>query len=243
MNLTIRQCESHKDLEACVRLQREAWGFQEEDLTPAAIFVVAQHTGGHALLALDDGQPVGFTLAFSAEHGGHRYWHSHMAGVLPEYQNRGVGRMLKLRQREEALQVGVGTIEWTFDPIELRNAHFNIARLGGTVRRYIPNCYGTRDGGMDLGLPTDRFVCEWQLSSERVQAALANQAPAPGDNPVAVPLRADLSTLKKTDPSLVLSIQNDFRKQMTELFALNYAVTGFHRGSETCHYLLERHEN
>jgi predicted GNAT superfamily acetyltransferase len=97
--ISIRSCTSHDDLKLCVDLQRRIWSFADEDLVPAAIFVVAQHTGGHAYCAFDDGKPVGFTLAFSAARDGQYFWHSHMAGVLPEYQNRGVGRMLKMHQR------------------------------------------------------------------------------------------------------------------------------------------------
>jgi len=240
--LQIRQCASHEDLRTCVRLQRQIWGFQDEDLTPAAIFVVAQHTGGHVLCAFDGDEPVGFTLAFSAEHAGLRYWHSHMAGVLPEYQNRGVGRLLKLRQREEALQGGLSCIKWTFDPLELRNAHFNLARLGGVVREYIPNCYGTRIGPMDLGLPTDRFVCEWWIDSGRVRRALQQAPTEPQGSVLTVPIPSNLSQLKQSDPARVRAIQADLGKQMTELFSRNYSVTGFQRGTETSQYVLERDE-
>src|SRR5205085_1868843 len=88
--------------------------------------------------------------------GGQPYLHSHMLGVLPEYHNARIGRRLKLRQREEALSRGIALIEWTFDPLELKNAFLNIQRLGAIVRHYYPNQYGTTSSPLHGGLPTDR---------------------------------------------------------------------------------------
>jgi len=242
--VTIRHCESHEDLKLCVQLQREIWGYDEEDLVPAAMFVVAQHTGGHALCAFDGDKPVGFALAYSAVAHGHRYWHSHMVGVLPEYQNRGVGRFLKLRQREEGLKAGVESIQWTFDPLELRNAHFNLARLGVVVRHYIPNCYGETTSPLHGGLPTDRLVAEWWLESARVEQALQNKlAVSTGPAVREVPLPTNISELKTTAPARVQELQAGLRKSILEHFATGYAVTGFRRGSGTSQYILEPYED
>ena len=241
-DLLIRHCQSHQELETCVQLQREIWKFQDEDLTPAAILAVAQRTGGHVLYAVDGAAPIGFALAFSAEHSTGRYWHSHMAGVIPAYQNRGVGTLLKLRQREEALQKGLVRMEWTFDPLELRNAYFNINKLGAIARKYIPNCYGRRVGAMDNGLPTDRLLCEWRLDSARVAAVLSGSAMTGHDETVEISIPADVSRLKQTDAGSVRAIQERLGAQLTDLFHQDYAVTGFERGGETCRYLLERYE-
>ena len=235
-SITIRPCQSHQDLEACVGIQRQAWGFDDVDLTPTAIFVVAQHTGGHTLIAFEGEKPIGFTLAFSAAHNGCAYWHSHMVAVVPEYQNHGVGRMLKQRQREDALRAGISRIEWTYDPLELRNANLNIGGLGAVVRRYIPNCYGSRAGLMDTGLPTDRFVCEWRIAGSQPRRNFSPDA-------IRIPLPSDLPELKKSDLSRVLGIQRELGERCTDLFARNYAVTGFLRGPEFCEYVLEPNEN
>lgn len=240
---TIRQCQSHEDLQLCVELQRRIWGYADEDLVPAAIFVVAQHTGGHALCALDGDEPVGFTLAFSAERDGSRYWHSHMAGVLPPYQDRGVGRMLKWRQREEALCGGVDLIQWTFDPLELRNAYFNVCRLGVIVRHYVPNCYGRTTSPLHGGLPTDRAVAEWRLKSERVTSRLCREAPRqPGPEAIRVPVPANIGELKRADPEQACQVQAKLRQALQDLFSERYAITGFDRGT-VCHYVLERYED
>jgi len=239
---TVRQCRSHEDLKLCVELQRRIWWYGDEDLVPAAIFVVAQHTGGHALCAFDGSTPAGFALAFSAEQDGSRSWHSHMAGVLPEYQNRGAGRLLKLCQREEALRAGVDRIQWTFDPLELRNAYFNICRLGVAIRHYIPNCYGRTTSPLHGDLPTDRALAEWRLSSARVAAAARNEAPPqPGLDLIKIPISANIAELKRADPSQACQWQAGLRRRLQDLFSRGYAITGFERGSDTCHYLLERY--
>ncbi len=105
--------------------------------------VVVSHVGGHVFGAYDGGRMVGFCFAIPGiKPDGRPYLHSHMLGVLPEYRNLAVGRRLKLRQREDALARGIELIEWTFDPLELKNAYFNIERLGAMVRRYSENQYG-----------------------------------------------------------------------------------------------------
>src|SRR6185295_17500862 len=124
---------------------------------------------------------VGFSIAIPGlKPGGRTYLHSHMLGVLDEYNNRGIGRMLKLRQREEALANGVPLIEWTFDPLELKNAYFNIERLGAVIRRYVHNQYGASSSHLHGGLPTDRCIAEWWIDTERVEAAINGR---PGRRP------------------------------------------------------------
>src|ERR1700732_89269 len=127
-----------------VQLQKEIWGFEDMDVLPLRFFVVATKIGGQALGAFHRDRMIGFCMAVPGlRPGGKSYLHSHMLGVLPEFRNAGVGRKMKLAQREEALTRGIDLIEWTFDPLELKNAYFNIERLGAIVRHYRPNQYGT----------------------------------------------------------------------------------------------------
>src|SRR6202012_2433270 len=102
------------------------------------------------------------------------YLHSHMLAVLPEYRNAGLGRRLKLAQRDDALSRGFDLMEWTFDPLEIKNAYFNLERLGAIARRYNVNQYGITSSPLQGGLPTDRLVAEWWLKSKRVEQLLAN---------------------------------------------------------------------
>src|SRR5258708_9198532 len=119
---------------------------------------------------------IGFALAIPGlKPGGHTYLHSHIAGVLPEYRNYGIGRRLKLRQREDAIPRGIDLIEWTFDPLEIKNAYFNIERLGAVVRRFVRNQYGVTTSHLHGGLPTDRCVAEWWIASPRAKAIIAGE--------------------------------------------------------------------
>jgi predicted GNAT superfamily acetyltransferase len=167
-----------------------------------------------------------------------------MAGVLPEYQNHGIGRMLKLHQREEALRSAIRTIEWTFDPLELRNAYFNIARLGAIVRRYIPDCYGATTSPLHGGLPTDRFVAEWHVASDRVKKRLSGiTMPVSGSATEQIPVPAAIREWRVSDAARTREIQQELRTKFTDLFSRGYAVTGFRREAEQCVYVLERYED
>ena len=127
----IRKLTKHEELAGSVRLQKEIWGFEDIELLPLRLFVVAEKIGGQVLGAFDGDKMVAFCLGIPGlKPGGHYYLHSHMLGVLPEYRNTGLGRQLKLRQRSDALERGIALIEWTFDPLEIKNAFFNIERLG-----------------------------------------------------------------------------------------------------------------
>src|SRR6185369_14303035 len=151
------------------------------ELLPLRFLVVVSKVGGHVFGAYDaadeQNQPmVGFCFAIpGVKPDGQPYLHSHMLGVLPAYHNAGIGRRLKLRQREEALSRGIQLIEWTFDPMELKNAFLNIEKLGAIVRRYSKNQYGVTNSPLHGGLPTDRCLAEWWLDSPRVHATLAGQ--------------------------------------------------------------------
>jgi len=154
-NFLVRKLETLEEFHCCVELQRQIWGEADLEVEPATLFVVAAHTGGQVLGAFEDGRLIGYTLAVVGLRNGTAYLHSHMTGVQNEYRDRGVGRMLKLFQRQEALSRGIRLVQWTFDPLELRNAHFNLNRLGAICRQYLPNLYGTTtiDSGGNVPCP------------------------------------------------------------------------------------------
>jgi predicted GNAT superfamily acetyltransferase len=171
--IEIRQLFELPDFEEVLHLQQAIWGFPDIELLPLRFLVVVSHVGGHVFGAYDGQMMVGFLFAIPGiKPGGQPYLHSHMLGVLPAYRDAGVGRSLKLKQREEALARGIELIEWTFDPLELKNAFFNIERLGAIVRRYHENEYGITFSPLHGGLPTDRCYAEWWIGSARVEAAV-----------------------------------------------------------------------
>ncbi len=167
----VRSCHALEEFHVCVALQREFWGEEPLEVAPATTFVVAAHTGGQVIGAFAGNTLVGFLLAVAGVRDGKPYLHSHIAGVKEAYRDQGIGRKLKLFQREEALQRGIGLIEWTFDPMEIRNAHFNLNRLGAICRKYLPNLYGVTSSPLHRGIRTDRLLAEWYLDDPRVVAA------------------------------------------------------------------------
>ncbi|MGH9712253.1 MAG: GNAT family N-acetyltransferase [Candidatus Acidiferrales bacterium] len=236
-DIEIRHCRALAEYEECVRLERSTWG--EELTVPAAIFVVAHHSGGQVLGAFDGGQMIGFTMALTGLRGKQGFLHSHMTAVLPDYQNRGVGRRLKLFQRQDALKRGIPLVEWTFDPLELKNAHFNLVRLGAIVRRYIPDCYGVTNSPMHAGLPTDRLVAEWWLDSERVRGILADNPLPSKASPERIATPSNLAELKAKDRAAGLRIQSAMRERFQELFGQGYVATSVENCGDSTDYILE----
>jgi len=236
--ISVRKCGALEEFHRCVELQREIWGEADLEVEPATMFVVASHTGGQVLGAFDGEKLVGYLLSVVGLRDGKIYLHSHMAGVSEAYRDRGVGRALKLFQREEALGRGIRWIEWTFDPLEVRNAHFNLNRLGAICRQYRPNLYGVTTSPLHHGLATDRLVAEWHLDSTRVVAAIGGLAKEPVDAPVAIELPAGLEYGKREDARAVAEAQAKIREEFLKWFAKGYAAVGMRTGTPGNAYLL-----
>jgi predicted GNAT superfamily acetyltransferase len=226
----IRGCTTHAEFNECVGLERAVWQFADLDIVTADLLMMAARTGGQVLGAFDRGRMIGFLYSVPALRGKLVYLHSHMLAVLPEYQNQGIGRQIKLAQRDEALSRDIKLIEWTFDPLEVRNAHFNISRLGAIVRRYEPNLYGITSSPLHRGIPTDRMFAEWWLDSDRVKGVISGH----DENRAAE--RA--ITFVEPTPETALEIQAKLRKDFRESFDRGLVVTGFERGEGSGAYWL-----
>ena len=237
-DIVVRKCESLEEFQRCVEIQREIWGEADLEVEPATMFVVAAHTGGEVLGAFDGDRMVGYTLAVVGLRDRVPYLHSHMTGVLGEYRNRGVGRLLKLFQRMEALSRGIRLVQWTFDPLELRNAHFNLNRLGAICRKYHPNLYGVTTSPLHRGMATDRLLAEWHLDSARVVAAIEDLTTDPVDAPATIELPAELESWQREDSPQVAAVQARAREEFTRWFAKGYAAVAFRTGLEKSAYLL-----
>jgi predicted GNAT superfamily acetyltransferase len=236
--IVIRKCCALREFQACVELQREIWREVDLELEPATTFIVASITGGQVLGAFDGDTMVGFTMAVVGLRQNVPYLHSHQTGVTAAYRDRGVGRMLKLFQREDALARGIRLVEWTFDPLETKNAHFNLNRLGAICRRYLPNLYGLTTSPLHRGIATDRLVAEWQLDSPRVVAAIQHLAPSPANAPAAIALPAELEQWKREDSPQVQTVQMRVREEFTNWFARGYAAIAVRAGEKSTEYLL-----
>jgi predicted GNAT superfamily acetyltransferase len=238
-----RALATHAEFNEAVRLQQEIWGFKDVELLPLRLFVVATKIGGQAFGAFDGKRMVGFCLSIPGlKAGAKSYLHSHMLGVLPGYRDSGVGRRLKLAQRDDALARGIDLIEWTFDPLELKNAFFNIERLGAVVRRYVMNQYGTTTSHLHGGLPTDRCVAEWWIGSPRAKAIIAGEKFPRGPVESRITIPAEIAELRTKDPTHARAIQQQASDEFTSAFDRGLAVIGFEKSDQAGTYLLGQWE-
>ncbi len=236
--IEIRPLHTHEEFVEAVQLQQTIWGFEEVELLPVRLFVTATKVGGQAFGAFDGDRMIGFCLAIPGiKAKGKPYIHSHMLGVLKDYRDAGVGRMLKLEQRKEALSRAIELMEWTFDPLEIKNAYFNMERLGCVVRRFVLNQYGTTTSKLHAGLPTDRCVAEWWLASPRVETILAGGKIDRGQVVARISIPAAIYEIKEHDPARARQIQKSASDQFLENFAKGLAVTGFERTPDSGTYL------
>ncbi|MGH9493556.1 MAG: GNAT family N-acetyltransferase [Candidatus Sulfotelmatobacter sp.] len=230
-SIAFRRCHEIEEFRACVALQKEVWNFTDSELVPLRMFVVADKVGGQVIGAFESSVMVGFALSVPGTRTAHIYLHSHMLAVRKEFRNAGLGRRMKLMQREDALARGIELIEWTFDPLEIKNAYLNIEKLGAIARRYNINQYGITSSPLQGGLPSDRLIAEWWLKSKRVETLLAS-----GKNPrieaeqtVAVPAeiygwKAATETRTKAQ-----QVQERNREEFLQAFAQGLAVLGYER--------------
>ena len=167
--MRLRDLDTIDDFDAVVRLQREVWGEDYDDIVPRSQFVVAAKTGGILIGAEDEsGRLVGCVFSVPGlRHGRVVQW-SHLLGVAPEARGRALGLRLKLAQRERALARGIDLIEWTCDPLLAGNARLNVRRLGCVVEAYLDDVYGPSTSPLHRGVPTDRFIASWHVGSPHV---------------------------------------------------------------------------
>jgi predicted GNAT superfamily acetyltransferase len=233
-NVAIRHCRGLDELQACVTLQKEVWNFADADLVPLRMFVVAEKIGGQVMGAFDGDRMVGFALSVPGTRSGHIFLHSHMLAVRQEYRNSGLGRRLKLLQRDDALSRGIELIEWTFDPLEIKNAYLNIEKLGAISRRYNINQYGITSSPLQGGLQSDRLIAEWWLKSKRVEALLTTGKNPAFSQETAIEVPAQIYVWKDAPEtrSKAKEVQERNRDQFIAAFDRGFAVLGYERDAE-----------
>jgi predicted GNAT superfamily acetyltransferase len=248
--ILIRMCEGFDELEACVQLQVQTWGYDQSDIMPRKAFLVMQKVGGQVIGAFDTDLPgspaqgdpesmVGFAMSLPGVKDGRAfsdgqprpYLHSHMLAVKDGYRNRGLGSKLKLAQREDALARRIRHMEWTFDPVEIKNAFLNIHKLGAIVRNYRESFYGVSSSRLQGGLPTDRLVAEWELDSPRVKSLLEGNTPEQVviHERITVPALIYQWKSSDADRSRALAVQLENRRKFQQAFSRGLAVIGFER--------------
>ena len=259
MSFSIHPLTTVAEFRACEAMKRQVWAMpDDQEVVPLHLMVTVQRNGGMLLGAFEGDELVGFVFGFPGISRSGKLRHcSHMMGVAPGHQARGVGYQLKLAQREWVLEQGIDLVTWTYDPLESRNAYLNIHKLGCTCRAYVRDYYGPLADGLSAGLPSDRFEVEWLIGSERVRRRLAgdsykrDMAPAvqvnatvrnargylvPGRIDLAITARtmrfeipADFQTLKAADPALALDWRLAVRGISEAYFSQGYTVVDLSR--------------
>ena len=232
-DIEVRVLSEHDEFRETLNVQMGVWKFSEVDQVPPRILSVSKYIGGLVLGAYDGERMIGFNLTFPGmKRSGAAYWHSHMTGVLGGYQNRGIGYKIKLKQREEAIRRGVELVEWMFDPLQIRNAHFNIEKLGATVQSFLPNQYGITSSPLHGGLPTDRLVAEWNVMGTRV-AAVVSGGEVTGRRAVrTIQIPGEVDEWRAQDPEKARSEQTRVREEFQKYFGQGLAVIGYERNEQ-----------
>lgn len=267
-DVVLRPLVGIDDFESCYRLQKRVWGSDFRDAVSPVLLMVIEENGGLVAGAFHDGRLTGFVFGFPGRQDGMRYHWSHMLAVDPEARGRGLGRRLKLYQRETMLEADIAIVYWTFDPLVSRNAHLNLNRLGVTVEDYVPNKYGTGTGSRLHGsLGTDRFVVRWDLDSRRVTKAIEGdlqpasldgaeivveatdadlsrpriRSPLPGAGAICIEIPRNIHTVRKKTPEAASRWRELTARAFQHYLADGYAVAGLVRqGTSRCFYRLER---
>ena len=242
--INLRECLTVEELADCVNLQREIFALPEIELSPVRHFIVTKNAGGFTLGAYSDDELIGFVLSVPAFLRGEKAFYSHMTAVKKDFQGFGIGTKLKWAQREMALEKGVKYIKWTFQPVQARNAFFNLEKLGAIIRRYTPNFYGTdystsRAQGGKHGLDSDRLFAEWHLTSEKVKnLANGENFTETGEVLQKIEIPNDWDEIVKNDIQRAIFEQNRIKAEFQNAFAKGLIAKGFERSETNPKYLL-----
>jgi predicted GNAT superfamily acetyltransferase len=254
-DITIRRVETTEEYDACVHMQHAIWGDDFTEIVPATMLRVTQKIGGVTAGAFDaSGRLLGFVFGMMGSIDGRLVHWSDLLAVHPDARNKGLGRRLKMYQRELLLPLGVETMYWTYDPLVAKNAYLNIVRLGARPKEYVVNMYGAdTHSALHGGIGTDRFVVAWNLAVEggangRAGAATEDQAwrelpivntlvagergtTAPAELPdvdaVRVQVPSDIDDVITRDIRVAARLRETTRRVLTHYMGRGYGVTGF----------------
>jgi predicted GNAT superfamily acetyltransferase len=181
-DVVVRELHQPEHLLAVQRLFEEVWRPAEGDPPPvtAGLLRALAHARSYVVGAFAGPRMVGASAGFFTAPPDPAL-HSHITGVAPGGQHRGVGFALKVHQRAWALARGIPVVVWTFDPLVARNAWFNLAKLGALPTAYLEDFYGPMTDAVNAGMASDRLLLTWRLDDPAVAAACAGRPrqPAP----------------------------------------------------------------
>lgn len=245
--ITYKSLKTMEDMLLVSKLEQQIWGVTA---IPTHQTLTAVKNGGIIIGAFDGEELVGFSYGFAGFKNKKVSLCSHMLGISDEYRSQGIGEKLKLVQKEQALEIGYDLMNWTYDPLQTRNAYLNLTKLHGVCNTYIQDCYGKMEDGLNEGLPSDRFQIDWWLDSEyvneyvkpKLKTAIAletwtldahgfPQIDANFDEALSynyevytVPVPSDIGGLKEQSLEVALAWRYQTRKIFQTLFAQGYTA-------------------
>ena len=233
--LQIRECVSVEDFNQCIELERAVWKDDDIDIMPIRLYMISKACNAPTIGAFDqEGRLVGFVHTMLALMGKNVVYHSHMAAVVEEMRHKDIGYRLKLAQRAKAVEAGIPLIIWTFDPLQSRNAHFNINKLGVIIRRYEVNYYGEGVSTVfDSGVPSDRIIAEWWVSSPHVESVLAGNRPDISEEACAIVLPDDINSVRARSLEEHIEWRHRVREDFQRELLKGHVVRGFARDRES----------
>ncbi|MED4400447.1 GNAT family N-acetyltransferase [Metabacillus fastidiosus] len=259
MDITIRNLENTDELTEVRNLETMIWTM--DDPVPVNHMMAAIKSGGLVLGAFLNEKLIGFQYSFPGFDGKKSFLHSHNLGIHSDYRKLGIGMKLKYAQKEAALKKGYDVIKWTYDPLETVNGNLNLHKLGAVCNTYIENVYGEMTDQLNKGLPSDRFLVEWEITKEKTKPAAANYTPILTVNRkdnylvpeeinynenlewLSLCVPANFQELKKENLELALLWRETTRKAFTYFFSKNYLAVDLIReqtDETVCHYILKR---
>jgi len=277
----IRELNEVEDLRELAALFSAIWGRPHEPAISSDILKALAHSGNYVAGAYAGGELIGGLVGWLGGvpphdegapansrrslgvRGVELHLHSHILGVLPGHDARGLGFELKQHQRRWCLEREVRVMEWTTDPLVRRNAYFNLTKLGARAPRYLVDFYGEMSDGINAGEESDRLLIRWDLDSPRAEEAAADRAVepdvdklraggavailivAPSGEPVAerassdtllCQVPGDIVALRRSNPALARAWRHALRTALREAMAAGHRITG---ATRTGWYVLE----
>jgi predicted GNAT superfamily acetyltransferase len=233
--ITVRECVSIEDFQQCIELERAVWKDDDIGIMPIRLYMISKACNAPTIGAFDEGgKLVGFVHTMLALWGPNVVYHSHLAAVIEDLRHQDIGTRMKLAQRDCALRAGVPLITWTFDPLQSRNAHLNINKLGAIIRRYEANYYGE---GLSTvfgeHFPSDRVFAEWWVSSPHVHATLSRGAQRLDNVEGFVAIPEDIGSVHRRSIEDHARWQQTVRRDFKAQLGHGLIVRGFERNPGT----------
>jgi len=243
-DVIIRECSSIEDFQQCIELERAVWKDEDIGIMPVRMYMISRACNAPTIGAFEpSGRLVGFVHTMIALRGGRVIYHSHLAAVLEQLRHRDIGYRMKLAQRERALAAGVPLIIWTFDPLQSRNAHLNINKLGAIIRRYEVNYYSEGLSTVfDANVPSDRVFAEWWVSSPHVRSALSGKLPEVLDPKTTVTIPENINEVREKSIDEHVRWRLQARGEFQQALGAGFIVRGFERSKGSSKYLFGEDE-